>query len=92
MPDVPTAREAGHPEIEAINWAGFVVPAGTSAAAVNRLNAEIVKVLNLPDVRETMRGQGLIATTSTPEQFAALLKSDGARYGKIARAANVRLD
>ncbi|HZN26288.1 MAG TPA: tripartite tricarboxylate transporter substrate binding protein [Burkholderiales bacterium] len=92
VPDIPTAREAGFPDIEAINWSGFVVPAGTTSAAVARLNSEIVRVLNMPDVRENMRGQGMIATPSSPEQFAALLKSDGARYAKIARAANVRLD
>jgi tripartite-type tricarboxylate transporter receptor subunit TctC len=92
IPDVPTAREAGHPEIEAVNWSGFVVAAAAPAAAVTKLSAEIMRVLNLPEVRETLRGQGLMATPSTPEQFAALLKSDGQRYTKIARAANVRLD
>jgi tripartite-type tricarboxylate transporter receptor subunit TctC len=92
IPDVPTAREAGYPQIEATNWAGFVVAAATPANAITRLNAEIVKGLNLPDVRENLRVQGLIPTPSTPEQFAALIKSDGARYSKIARAANVRLD
>jgi len=92
IPDVPTAREAGHPEIEATNWSGFVVPSATPAATVARLNAETVRVLNLPEVRENMRTVGLIPAPSTPEQFAALLRSDGARYGKIARAANVRLD
>jgi len=92
IPDVPTAREAGHPEIEATNWSGFVVASATPAAAVNRLNAETVKALNLPDVKESMRNVGLIPAPGTPDQFAALLKSDAARYGKIARAANVRLD
>jgi tripartite-type tricarboxylate transporter receptor subunit TctC len=92
IPDVPTAREAGYPQIEATNWAGFVVPSATPAAAIARLNSEIVRVLNSPDVRENLRTQGLIATPTTPEQFGALIKSDGARYGKIARAANVRLD
>jgi tripartite-type tricarboxylate transporter receptor subunit TctC len=92
IPDVPTAVEAGVPEIEAINWAGYVVPAGTSAAAIARLNAEIVRLLNLPEVRESLKAQGLMATPSTPEQFAGLIKSDGQRYGKIAKAANVRLD
>jgi tripartite-type tricarboxylate transporter receptor subunit TctC len=92
IPDVPTAREAGYPEIEATNWSGFVVPSATPAGAIARLNAETVKVLNAPEVREHMRGLGLIATSGTPEQFAALLQSDGLRYGRIARAANVRLD
>ena len=92
IPDVPTAREVGHPEIEATNWSGFIVPSATPAGAVARLNAETVRVLNLSDVRETMRGQGLIAAPSTPEQFAALIKSDTLRYNRIAREANVRLD
>ena len=92
MPDVPTAREAGVPEIEAMNWNGYVVPSATPAAAIARLNAEINKVLSAPDVQDFMRKQGMIASPVTPEQFAALLKSDGERYGKIARAAHVRLD
>jgi tripartite-type tricarboxylate transporter receptor subunit TctC len=92
VPDVPTAREVGFPEIEATNWAGYVVASATPAAVVARLNAEIVRVLNLPEVRESFRLQGLVPAPGTPEQFAALLKSDGARYTKIARAANVRLD
>ena len=92
MPDVPTAREAGVPEIEAMNWNGYVVPSATPAAAIARLNAEINKVLSAPDVQDFMRKQGMIASPVTPEQFAALLKSDGERYGKIARAAHVKLD
>ena len=92
VPDVPTAREVGVPQIEAINWAGYVVPSGASAAAIAKLNAEIVKHLNAADMRESLKLQGLIAMPSTPEQFAALLKSDGDRYTKIAKAANVRLD
>ena len=92
VPDVPTAREAGVPEIEAINWNGLIVHSATPAAAIARLNAEINNVLNMPDVRELMRAQGMIASPGTVEQFAALLKSDGARYTRIAREANVRLD
>jgi tripartite-type tricarboxylate transporter receptor subunit TctC len=92
VPEVPTAREVGVPQIEAINWAGYVVPAGASAASIARLNAEIVKALNAPDIRESLKAQGLMSMPSTPEQFAALLKSDGERYTKIAKAAGVRLD
>ena len=92
MPDVPTAREAGVPEIEAMNWNGYIVPSATPAAVVARLNSEINKVLSMPDVRDLMRSQGMIATPGTADQFAALLKSDGERYGRIAREANVRLD
>ncbi len=92
VPDVQTAREAGVPEIEAINWNGYVVHAATPAAVISRLNAEINKVLSTPEVRELMRSQGMIAAAGSVEQFAALLKSDGARYSRIAREANVRLD
>ena len=92
IPGVPTARELGHTEIEATNWSGFVVPSATPAGAVTRLNSEVVRVLNLADVRENMRVQGLMAAPSTPAEFAALIKSDTARYNGIARAANVRLD
>jgi len=92
IPDVPTGREAGYPDLEATNWSGFVVPVATPASAVARLNAETVRTLNLPEVRDTMAAVNLIPAPSTAEQFAALLKSDGERYGRIARAANVRLD
>ena len=92
VPDVPTAREAGVPEIEAINWNGYVVHSATPPAVISRLNAEINKVLATPEVRELMRSQGMIAAPGSVEQFAALLKSDGARYSRIAREANVRLD
>ena len=92
VPDVPTAREAGVPEIEAINWNGYVVHSATPSAVIARLNTGINNALNMPEVRELMRTQGMIATPGSAEQFAALLKSDGARYTRIAREANVRLD
>jgi tripartite-type tricarboxylate transporter receptor subunit TctC len=92
VPEVPTAREVGVPQIEAINWAGYVVPSGASAASISRLNAEIVKALSAPDMRESLKAQGLMSMPSTPEQFTALIKSDGDRYTKIAKAAGVRLD
>jgi tripartite-type tricarboxylate transporter receptor subunit TctC len=92
VPEVPTAREVGFAQIEATNWAGYVMSSATPQVAVTRLNAEIVRVLSLPEVRESLLAQGLIAAPSTPEQFSALLKSDGARYTKIAREANIRLD
>ncbi len=92
FPDVPTAREAGQPEIEAINWSGFVVNSATPANAIARLNAETVKALNMPEVRELLRAQAVIATPGTPEEFAALIKSDGERYRRIIREANVRVE
>jgi tripartite-type tricarboxylate transporter receptor subunit TctC len=92
FPDVPTASEAGHPEIEAINWSGFVVHSGVPAAAVARLNAETVNALNLPEVRELLRAQTVVPTPTTAAEFAALIKSDGDRYRRIIREANVRIE
>jgi tripartite-type tricarboxylate transporter receptor subunit TctC len=92
LPDVPTAAEAGHPEIEAINWSGFVMHSATPAAIVARLNAETVNALNLPEVRELLRAQTVMATPSTPAEFGALIKSDGDRYRRIIREANVKLE
>lgn len=92
LPDVQTAREAGVPEIEAINWSGFVVHSGTPADVVARLNAETVKALNMPEVRDIMRTQSLVPAPSTPEEFAALIKSDGERYRHIIREAHVRVE
>ena len=92
FPAVPTAAETGHPEIEAINWSGFVVHSATPAAAVARLNQETVNALNLPDVRELLRVQAVVPTPTTAAEFAALIKSDGDRYRQIIRAANVRIE
>ncbi len=92
MPGVPTAREAGQPELEAINWSGFVVHSATPVSAIARLNAETVKALHAPEVRDNLRTQAMVATPGTPEEFAALIKSDGERYRRIIREANVRLE
>jgi tripartite-type tricarboxylate transporter receptor subunit TctC len=77
FPDVPTARETGHPEIEAINWSGFVVHSATPANAIARLNAETVKALNMPEVRELLRNIAIVPTPTTPDEFAALIKAAG---------------
>jgi tripartite-type tricarboxylate transporter receptor subunit TctC len=90
--DVPTAREAGHPEIEAINWSGFVLHSATPAGAIARLNTETVKALNLPEVRDNLRAIAVVPTPGTPDEFGALIKSDGERYRRIIRDANVRVE
>jgi tripartite-type tricarboxylate transporter receptor subunit TctC len=92
MPDVPTMREAGFPELEATNWSGFVVPSATSQAAVSRLNAETVRALGMAEVRESMRIQGMSPAPGTPERFAELIRTDAARYAKVVREAKVTVD
>jgi tripartite-type tricarboxylate transporter receptor subunit TctC len=92
VPDIPTARESGLPDVEATNWSGLVIAAATPATAVTRLNTEIVRALNLPEVRDILKGQAINATPSTPDEFNELLRADAARYLKLARAANVKVE
>lgn len=90
--DVPTAAESGHPEIEAINWSGFVVHSAVPAAAVARLNQETVNALNLPEVRDLLKVQAVVPTPTTAAEFNALIKADGDRYRRIIKEANVRVE
>lgn len=92
LPDVQTAVESGHPELEATNWGGLVIHSATPTSVVTRLNAETVKALNTPEVRGLLKKQEFVAMPSTPDEFAALIKSDGERYRRIIREANVRLE
>lgn len=87
--NLPTVAETV-PGYEASLWYGFVGPAGIPPAIVRRLNAEIVAVLDLPDVRQRLASQGLDVEPSTPEAFAALLKNDLARWAKVVQRAGLR--
>ncbi len=90
-PDVPTVAESV-PGYEFTQWQGVVVPAKTPRAIIKRLNAELVKVMNLPRVKERVLELGSIPVGSTPEQFAALLKSELEKYAKIVKAAGIKVD
>lgn len=92
LPDVPTMPEAGLPEFEITSWFGLLAPAATPAPIVARLNGEMAKVLARPDVKATLGAQGLEVAASSPEQFAAHIKSEIARFTKIARAAGIKAD
>jgi tripartite-type tricarboxylate transporter receptor subunit TctC len=90
LPDVPTAAEAGVADYVIDSWFGLVVPKGTPAEIVARLNAEVVRIGALPDVRARLEAQGLSVTTSTPEAFAAVIKADYDRWGKVVRDSGVK--
>ncbi len=92
MPDVPTIREAGYPEIESTNWSGLVVPAATPPSAIVRLNAELVQALRNAQIQEKLKTYGMSPAPGTPEQFAALLQSESARYAKVVREAGIKAD
>ena len=92
LPDVPTLQESGLAGFEINSWFGMLVPAGTPGPVVSRLNAETRKALARDDVKGTLGAQGLSVRASSPEEFAAYIKSEIARFSRIARAANIRAE
>jgi tripartite-type tricarboxylate transporter receptor subunit TctC len=92
MPEVPTLAESGLPGYEARNWYGMVAPAKTPRAVINRLNAEIGKVLNMADVKKVLAGQGLDAMPTTPEAFNTYLRSERDKWVKVIRASDTRAE
>ncbi len=89
-PDLPTMAEAGVPGYEAANWFGTMVPAKTPPAVVGRLSQEIARVLKLPDVRERLLSQGIEPVSSRPEEFAAYLRSEMAKWAKVVKTSGAR--
>lgn len=85
FPDVPTARESGYADFSVEGWQGFFAPAGTPREIVTRLNAEIRKVMETPDVVQTLLTAGNEIVTGTPEALARQVRDDGARWGKLVR-------
>jgi tripartite-type tricarboxylate transporter receptor subunit TctC len=92
IPDLPTVMEAGVPGFESEIWIGLFAPAGTPREIVARLNAETNKVLARGDVREAFSLQGTDPVGGTSEQFAAQIRADLARWGKVIRDAGVKLE
>lgn len=92
LPDTPTTREAGYPQIEASGWLGVFAPAGTPAPIIARLNAEIVKALASPDLAAKLEGMGITVVSSTPEELGALLRADIAKWGPVIKARGIRAE
>lgn len=91
-PELPTIAEAGLPGFEAITWYGMAAPAGTPPAIVKKLNAEVVKLLHLPDVKERLLATGTEASGTTPEEFATYIKSETVKWAKVIKASGARAD
>jgi len=92
LPDVPTLEEAGFKGLVIEQWQGVFVPAKTPKEIVMRLNAEIVKTLADPKVRELYAQNGLEPVGNTPEQFAAIVRGDYEKYGRLVRELKIRID
>jgi len=89
MPDVPTVKESGLPDYAYESWFGVMAPAGVPRPIINKVNADIVRVLQMPDVAQKMKNQGLVVVTQAPEKFDAMIKSESDRYGNILRDAGI---
>jgi tripartite-type tricarboxylate transporter receptor subunit TctC len=92
LADVPTLAEAGVPGFEIQSWFGLLAPAGTPAPVIARLNAETLKVLARSDVQQTLGAQGLELAPGTPGEFAEHIKSEIAKFTRIARGASIRAE
>ena len=95
IPELPTMEEAGVANYSSAGsdlWFGIMAPGGLPKAIIAKLNAELIKVLRSPTVRERMRAQFFDLWTSTPEEFAAIIKADGAKWGKIVRESGAKVD
>ncbi|MEO8306238.1 MAG: tripartite tricarboxylate transporter substrate binding protein [Betaproteobacteria bacterium] len=92
LPDVPTISEAGVTGYEAVIWLGLMAPKGTPAPIVNRLNAEIAKIQNKPEVRQEWAGQGAVALVMTPDEFGRYLNDDVVKWERIVRISGAKPD
>jgi tripartite-type tricarboxylate transporter receptor subunit TctC len=93
LPQVPTFTESGLSGLEKVGtWYGVIAPAGTPKAIIDRMATEIGKYMAMPDFKEKLVVQGMDPVFSTPDQFAALLKADLARFTKIIKATNIKFE
>jgi tripartite-type tricarboxylate transporter receptor subunit TctC len=92
LPEVPTVAESALPGFDVTVWFAVLAPAATSRDIVNRLNAEIVKAIKTPDMRERFAQQGADPIGNTPEESAAVIKRDLAKWAKVVKDANIKLD
>nr|WP_234815031.1 tripartite tricarboxylate transporter substrate binding protein [Noviherbaspirillum denitrificans] len=92
LPQVPTLAESGYKGFDATTWFGFLAPAGTPTPIIARLNAEVNRVLKMPEVREKIGAEGGDVQGSTPEEFAALIKSDITKWGQIVKDSGAKID
>ena len=90
LPDVPSFAELGYPGMDIALWYGVVAPGGTPAPIVQRLNAELVKILDMPDVRKSLTEQGADVQGGTPEDFGAFMRNESARWSAVVKQAGIK--
>ena len=90
LPNVPTVAEAGFPDFDVSSWWGVVAPAGTPREVITRLHGEFLRVIGLPETRTKIGEQGADIVTSTPEQFAAYIRGETAKWARLIREVGVK--
>jgi tripartite-type tricarboxylate transporter receptor subunit TctC len=92
LPEVPTVAEAGLPNFEVTTWYGILAPAGTPKPIVTRLNAELVKIMHAPEMKDRLATMATDPVTSTPEEFADYIKREIVKWGEVVRQAGLKAD
>jgi len=90
IPDIPTVAESGVAGYSVIQWSGVLAPAGTPRDIVMKLNGEILRILNRPDLRERLVESGAEPGSGTPEEFGAFIKAEIAKYAAVVKTAQLR--
>ena len=91
LPNTPTVAETV-PGYEVVNWFGMVAPAGTPREAIDRWRSEVVKAMNVPEIREKMISLGTDPVGSTPEEFRAFMSAENAKWARVIKEANIRVE
>jgi tripartite-type tricarboxylate transporter receptor subunit TctC len=92
MPEVPTVAESGVPGYDVVAWYGFFAPAGTPREIVMRVNAEVKRILGVPEMRERLSGEGAEVAASTPEEFAAYIKTEMVKWSRVVKLSGAHAD
>jgi tripartite-type tricarboxylate transporter receptor subunit TctC len=92
LPDIPTIREGGIDNCEVTTWYGMLAPAGTPRDIIQRLNAEWIKIVAMPDTIEKMKSAGTDPISTTPEQFAEFIKTETVRWARVIKEANLSVE
>ena len=92
LPDVPTIAEAGIAGYEHVQWIGFLAPAGTPGPVIARLNAEAVRAVHSPELKPALASEGAEPVGNTPQQFAAIIRSETQRIAQVVRKAGIKAD
>lgn len=92
LPELPTFAEAGLPQYTATNWNGLFAPGATPKPVIDKISAELMRILQSPDMRANLQSQGLTAYVMPPDKLAALMRSEIATFGKVIKSANIKIE